>query len=62
MEELLNVILDISREVLPTSEKVERVSRIWRNVLYKAYPSVYEVRTLTYWARRVLNKLRTKQD
>ncbi len=57
LDHLLSVICEISSKVLSTSDKVERLSRVWRNIIYKSYPSKYEAKLLTYWAKRVLNKL-----
>lgn len=57
IEKLLSIIKDISRNIFSSDDKIRRITRIWNNVIYRSYPSKYEVRLLTYWVRRVLSKL-----
>jgi len=59
IDTIISLIASISSEAVSVREKVERMVRVWRNILYRAHPSVYEARVLTYWARRTLNKIRS---
>jgi tRNA/rRNA methyltransferase len=62
IDELLGILNTISERIFSTRDKIERVMRIWRNVINRAYPSEYEIRLLTYWSRRVLSKIDSSVD
>ncbi|MCD6300999.1 MAG: RNA methyltransferase [Staphylothermus sp.] len=60
IEFILELINRISKKVLGVDEKVERLAEIWKKVLYRSRLSAYEARLITYWLRKIENKLEMK--
>jgi len=60
VEFILELINRISSKVLGVDEKVKRLAEIWKKILYRSRLSVYEARLITYWLRKIENKLETK--
>ncbi|MET1159372.1 MAG: TrmJ/YjtD family RNA methyltransferase [Thermoprotei archaeon] len=57
VEELLEVVKDITMRVVKPEDKVKRILVVWKYTLFRARPSVYEYKILRYWFRKVKNKL-----
>lgn len=58
LERVLNTISEATALAVPSEDKRKRCNLVWRRLLLRSVPSVYENRVLLYWARRVLRKLR----
>ncbi|MEM0000962.1 MAG: TrmH family RNA methyltransferase [Desulfurococcaceae archaeon] len=58
LEKVLDTINGITALVAPLEDRRKRCELVWRRLLLRSVPSVYEARVLLYWARRVLRKLR----
>lgn len=61
VEKVLRVLKDVTSLVVPSEDKVRRCNIVLRRLVYKSLPSVYEVKVLLYWARRVERRVRITQ-
>ncbi|OYT38652.1 MAG: RNA methyltransferase [Desulfurococcales archaeon ex4484_58] len=58
INELINIIRSITGLAFTSKDKLDKLVFTWRRVIYRSNPSKYEVRLLTYWSRRVYNRLK----
>ncbi len=58
---LERIIGEITERVIGDEEKRRRVYMVVMRVLRRARPTRYDARMLTYWFRRVLNKISTQE-
>lgn len=61
VEKVLRVLSDITSSVVPSEDKVRRCNIVLRRLIYRSLPSIYEVKVLLYWVRRVERKVRITQ-
>lgn len=57
LEKVLNTISEVTALTITAEDKRRRCDLVWRRLLLRSVPSVYETRVLLYWARKVLRKL-----
>jgi len=60
IEKTLEVLREVTSMVVTTKDKAERCNRVLKNIIYRSTPSLFEGKTLLYWSRRVLRKLKEK--
>jgi len=61
LELLQRIINDITARVIGDEEKRHRVYMVVTRLLMRARPTRYDARMLTYWFRRILNKISTRE-
>lgn len=60
-EDLLKLIHEVSSFTLGVKQKIDRSMIVWKRIIYRANPSVYEIKILNYWFKKLLRKLNRNQ-
>lgn len=61
IELLQRIINEITARVIGDEEKRRRVYMVVTRIIMRARPTRYDARMLTYWFRRILNKISTQE-
>lgn len=57
LNQLIEQIRCLNNKLFTTSDKINRLTIVWKRVLYRSCPSKYEYKLLEYWLRKLNSKL-----
>ncbi len=54
---LLGLFEEVSHRTIINEDKVRRVMEIWKKIIFRSRLSIYEVRLIEYWIRKILSRI-----
>jgi tRNA/rRNA methyltransferase len=55
---LLSLFEEVSRRTIINEDKIRRVMEIWKKIILRSRLSIYEVKLVEYWIRKILSRIK----
>ncbi len=57
IDTVIELIKSITMKIFSDQQKIDRLVEVWRKIIWRSMMSSYEARLVTYWLRRLYNRI-----